>query len=56
LSLNPANDEKACDIPLANTAGLDAVVAAVKSAYESFSMTSREGPVNLTIRKLNVTP
>jgi acyl-CoA reductase-like NAD-dependent aldehyde dehydrogenase len=54
--LKPANDEKACDIPLANTADLDAVVAAVKSTFESFSMTSREGSVNLAIRKLKVTP
>jgi hypothetical protein len=36
--LNPANDDKFCDILLAITAHLDAVVTAVKSAFESFPM------------------
>jgi acyl-CoA reductase-like NAD-dependent aldehyde dehydrogenase len=48
------NEEKTCDIPMANTADLDAVVAAVKSAFESFSMTSREDFVNRTISKVMV--
>jgi hypothetical protein len=56
LLLNLANEEKTCDIPMANTADLDAVVTAVKSAFESFSMTSREDSVNITIIKLNVIP
>lgn len=51
---NPANEQRTCDIPMANVADVDAAVSAAKSAFESFSMTSQEYRLGLLKRLLEL--
>jgi len=40
--INPANEDVICQIPMANEVDVNKAVAAAKSAFQSYSMTSRE--------------
>ncbi|MEM7445451.1 MAG: aldehyde dehydrogenase family protein [Pseudomonadota bacterium] len=52
--INPANEEKILDLPMADETDANAAVAAAKVAFDSYSMTSREERLDLLNKLLEL--
>jgi aldehyde dehydrogenase (NAD+) len=52
--INPATEEKVADIPMADTADVDAAVAAAKAAFPDWSITSKDERLRLMRRLLDL--